>query len=302
MKKSLDKYICLGIGDAPKLYFVCVDGIVYNMYEEQFVAAYPDFRWRFKQRASVSFPTRNTTPRALLELLNALPPHASANIPTLFLEAMRVAAAYESMPQEIIRVRIGCSAYYAVRTAGYIIVLNEMSFTSRKYDVTYASMRSAKYDYLDELDKDLKRLFTLDTAIARFSDEDFKLFQRCWDYLKGETMPKTASPFIAYKALMLFDNGTDLNKYDRDVFIWNSVEGVKRINFRQYLDLVEAPHSGAYKLAKVCRTELSEFDESHYDTIKGLATPVNGDKRGTIYMCFRALWYVATKEMMPAQC
>lgn len=302
MSKPIDKYICLKVGDAPALYFPCYEGTVWCLDKERFLSEYPNFMR--VRRASVRFPCRHVTPNGLIALMDSFDAGPCAYIPKVFGAAMAVADTYEKIPQRVIRLTINMLSYYIIQTAGYVIILNEPSFYSRKYDMAHVSMRDIKVNENADLPRPIQILFAKSHAYCLFHDNDFELFEQSWELLKGENMPtaKKDATFIAYKALMLFDDGADLNKYDRDVFIWNSVDGVKRINFRQYLDLVEAPHSASYKLAKVCRTELSEFDESHYDAIKSLATPVNGDKRGTIYMCFRALWYVATKEMMPAQC
>ena len=111
-------------------------------------------------------------------------------------------------------------------------------------------------------------------------------------------MNDTVKPNIPYKAIQLFDTIDETSTYDRDVFVYSS-SGIRRMSFSEYLHTIEAAHSGDYKMVKVWRTALSEIDQAHFDAIKkSTYNGRSGNRLGTIYMCFRALWFAATKELM----
>lgn len=206
----------------------------------------------------------------------------------------------------VIKFRVGGQEpRYMVRSARAFSFLHEQTYMESEFYHQLNALVEVEYPNYYCVPNALLALAKMTFDIPYEDDRTLRVFDTAWQYLliykKGETETVDA-PFVSHKAIMLFEKGADLNGYDRDVFVWNSVDGVKRINFGQYLHEVEAKHSGTYKLVKVQRSDLNELDQTHFDAIAHLATPVNGDKRGTIYMCFRALWYAATKELMPASC
>lgn len=108
--------------------------------------------------------------------------------------------------------------------------------------------------------------------------------------------PKT--PSAAIKALMLFNADENTNSYDKDVYMWDSVNGVQRCSFAAYLKQVEAKHDAQYRLAKLSMLRVQGIALSDFKHMKAAHIPMNGDKTGTMKMVFRSLWYAATGEEM----
>lgn len=206
----------------------------------------------------------------------------------------------------VIKFRVGGQApRYMVRSARSFSFLHEHAYMESEFYHQLNALIEIEYPDYCCVPNALLALAKTTFNIPYEDDRTLRVFDTAWHYLqiykKGAT-ETVDTPFVSRKAIMLFEKGADPNGYDRDVFVWNSVDGVKRINFTQYLHEVEAKHDGTYKLVKIQESNLSELDQTHFDVIAHLATPMHGDKRGTIYMCFRALWYAATKELMPAMC
>lgn len=108
----------------------------------------------------------------------------------------------------------------------------------------------------------------------------------------------TKQPSAAIKAIMLFNSDENTNSYDKDVFMWDSVNGVQRCSFDAYLRQVEGAHEGTYKLVKLSMLRVQGIALADFKYLKKSPLPANGDKTGTMKMVFRSLWYAATGEEM----
>lgn len=108
----------------------------------------------------------------------------------------------------------------------------------------------------------------------------------------------------SYKALMLFgrkdsDEQYNINAYDRDVFVWNSVDGIRRMNFGQYLDLISAKHDFTIALYKLERKNLMGIVQEDFDKFAAYCCTTNTNfKDMRAQMWFRSLWYAASGEVM----
>lgn len=141
------------------------------------------------------------------------------------------------------------------------------------------------------------------------SDTDRRrTFDVLWDYLKSkqdekkEKIMKIQNP--ACKALMLFgrngrNDSYNINAYDHDVFVWNSVDGVRRMNFGEYLDIISAKHDATYALYKLERAGLMSIVQDDFDKFVAYCNTSNTNfKDMRAQMWFRSLWYAATGEVM----
>ena len=106
------------------------------------------------------------------------------------------------------------------------------------------------------------------------------------------------APSAAIKAIMLFNADENTSTYDKDVFMWDSVNGVQRCSFDAYLRQVEGAHEGTYKLVKLSMLRVQGIALADFKYLKKHPMPANGDKTGTTKMVFRSLWYAATGEEM----
>lgn len=104
----------------------------------------------------------------------------------------------------------------------------------------------------------------------------------------------------ACRAVQFFDDRAPSSRYERDVFLWTSVDGVRRVPFGEYLSLIQEPHDARYRLARLSVSELGDGNPvvaADADFIRGDATrDPRGDKT---YMAFRSVWHAATGELMP---
>lgn len=106
------------------------------------------------------------------------------------------------------------------------------------------------------------------------------------------------APRAAIKALMLFNADENTSTYDKDVYMWDSVNGVQRCSFDAYLRQVEGAHEGSYRLVKLSMLRVQGIALADFKHLKKSPLPANGDKTGTMKMVFRSLWYAATGEEM----
>lgn len=93
----------------------------------------------------------------------------------------------------------------------------------------------------------------------------------------------------------------DANHND-NIFIHDSVEGVKRIFPNQYMELVEAPHEGRYSLQRVTSEHLekSALVKADADYLIKTVTSVGVSyKTDKVILAFRSVWFAVTGEVMP---
>lgn len=106
------------------------------------------------------------------------------------------------------------------------------------------------------------------------------------------------------KALMLFGRKDshdtyDINGYDAAVFVWNSVDGVRRMNFGEYLDLLSDKHDATYALHKIQRKDCPGIVQDDFDKFVAYCCATNTNYKDLrAQMWFRSLWYAATEEVM----
>lgn len=101
---------------------------------------------------------------------------------------------------------------------------------------------------------------------------------------------------ISHRAIVFIDNlGND------NVFLYNSVDGVRRIFMNRYMELVEAPHNGQYSLQYVSlidieASKLVVADAAYLrNTVTKIDVPCKMDK---VILAFRSVWYAKTGEVM----
>lgn len=104
------------------------------------------------------------------------------------------------------------------------------------------------------------------------------------------------SKSISHRAIIFIDNpGND------NVFLHNSVDGVRRIFMNRYMELVEAPHDGQYSLQFVslkdfAKSKLTLADAAYLqNTVTSIDIPCRTDK---VMLAFRSIWYAKTGEVM----
>lgn len=124
-------------------------------------------------------------------------------------------------------------------------------------------------------------------------------FNIAWQYVcLANKEDKMAEKFIPYKALMLFNLDEQTNSYDKDVFLWDSVNGVQRMSFMTYLERVQEKHDGAYKLVKLNIARATNLAVADFKFLQAAKLSAVG-RSEKVYMVFRSLWYCATGEEMP---
>lgn len=104
------------------------------------------------------------------------------------------------------------------------------------------------------------------------------------------------SKSISHRAIIFIDSlGND------NVFLYNSVDGVRRIFMNRYMELVEAPHDGQYSLQYVslkdiAKSKLILADVAYLqNTVTSIDVPCKTDK---VILAFRSVWYAKTGEVM----
>lgn len=129
--------------------------------------------------------------------------------------------------------------------------------------------------------------------------DDIRDFSQAWQIaceLNGKETKMTA-PF---KALMLFNADENMNGWDHDVFLYNSVDGVVRMTFTEYMRKIEEKHDAQYKLFKLGMGRLDGLALSDFKWFKSHVTAQQTKYRDAkVLMVFRELWYAATGEEMP---
>lgn len=210
-------------------------------------------------------------------------------------------------PLDIISLKVsGDVQEFFIRTYSYITRRIGDDFFCGPYSKFHVPTQDFEYPCYPVVPLGLLALTHLDPELGTDDKKAYDTYYYVWfnvPIVNGPTkkevyMNDTIKPNIPYKAIQLFDTIDETNSYDRDVFVYSS-SGIKRMSFSEYLHTVEAAHSGDYKMVKVWRTALSEVDQANFDAMKkSTYNGQSGNRLGTIYMCFRSLWYAATKELM----
>ena len=108
---------------------------------------------------------------------------------------------------------------------------------------------------------------------------------------------------VACKAITFFDDRVNPHGYDRDVFLWTSVDGIRRLTFDAYLELIQAPHDARYRLVRMSVSDLNDSSLVVRDDADFLRTNVPSSgvavKTDKAHMAFRSVWHAATGELMP---
>lgn len=108
------------------------------------------------------------------------------------------------------------------------------------------------------------------------------------------------TPAAACKAVQFFDDHEPSSRYERDVFLWTSVDGVRRLTFANYMALIQEPHDARYRLARLSVSELGDGDPLVAADADFIQTSTSRDPTGDkAYMAFRSVWRAATGETMP---
>lgn len=203
---------------------------------------------------------------------------------------------------KILAINVGADRTYLVYTGCSVKYMREWSFSHSQFASIKA--KSVSYPCFPAVPFGLRKLMELTFTLDYYSDDIINEFKKMWYYLTvtevNTEMPvsKTETPAaVPYKALMLFDDYATANGYDHEVYLYSSA-GIKRLTFTEYLHTVEAAHSSNYRLVKCIKSALTGLDTTHYDALRKMDSPKNGNKLGTIYMCFRALWFATTGEAM----
>lgn len=148
----------------------------------------------------------------------------------------------------------------------------------------------------DSLPADLMALGPAAGGVKNYSakaDATFTMYWRVLGAKKEETMEKPSAPI---KALVLV--GKDENLTDtKNIYVYSSL-GIKRMSRAEYHTMCEEPHEARFQSATIYEEKLSKLDQTYFAALKGMTSPLNGNKLGSIYMSFRALWYSATKQIM----
>lgn len=101
---------------------------------------------------------------------------------------------------------------------------------------------------------------------------------------------------ISHRAIIFIDNESNDN-----VFLYDSVTGVRRIFMHRYMELVEAPHDGQYSLQHITlkdieASKLTIADAAYLrNTVTSIDVPCKTDK---VILAFRSVWYAKTGEVM----
>ena len=298
------RIIDLVVGDSPDLFFAYDDCRIYRLSPSAYREKYLLPRGRNTSVLSLAhFKSWDEAPSCFSHLNRKLVYHDNVSgladvIQDFFLCEAHINA-HKDAPIDTICVVVGNEVHHIIRTLSYIITLRCEDYITSKYTKpTKTKMYS--YPCYPVVPWALRDLMAM-VGKGDFTST-FKKYWFAWANIamnEEETkMNDTVKPNIPYKAIQLFDTIDETNSYDRDVFVYCS-SGIKRMSFTEYLHTIEAAHSGDYKMVKVWRTALSEIDQANFDAIKkSTYNGQSGNRLGTIYMCFRALWYAATKELM----
>lgn len=101
---------------------------------------------------------------------------------------------------------------------------------------------------------------------------------------------------ISHRAIIFIDDTSNDN-----VFLHDSVHGIRRIFMNHYMELVEAPHDGQYSLQRVNletieTNKLLNADAKYLqNTVTSIDVPCKSDK---VIHAFRFVWYAITGEVM----
>lgn len=145
------------------------------------------------------------------------------------------------------------------------------------------------------------------------TDESYRqlLFDEYWERA-GDTQPeKEVKPMLhnydvaanaPVKALMLFRKGDKpeiVDGYDRDIFLYNSVDGITRLNFFQFLRMVCLKHEYNIRFAKLQEGDLEPLQQADFKFLTGKVSSMDTKwKCAEVHAAFRSLWYEATGEVM----
>lgn len=299
------RIIDLVVGDSPDLFFAYDDCRIYRLspsaYREKYLL--PPGR-----NTSILFPIHfkswDEAPGCFSKLNRKLVYHDNisglADVLDDFFQCERYINTNKDKPLDNICVVVGNDVHHIIRTPSYIIAMRYDEYLTSQYAANPTKSKVYSYPCYPIVPNALRDLMAM-VGKGDFTST-FKKYWFAWANIamneEEDKMNDTIKPNIPYKAIQLFDTIDETNTYDRDVFVYSS-SGIRRMSFSEYLHTIEAAHSGDYKMVKVWRTALSEIDQAHFDAIKKSTYPEkNGNRLGTIYMCFRALWYAATKELM----
>lgn len=105
----------------------------------------------------------------------------------------------------------------------------------------------------------------------------------------------------AYRCLQICSPDSKLpnayHDYSCGTFLLHSSGGVKVLSFHEYLETVQAPHTGDYELQRLSITDLNDFEAHEYKWLWNNCRKVKGDDQRLNY-AFRTCWYCATKEVI----
>lgn len=298
------RIIDLIVGDSPDLYFAYDDCRIHrlspNAYRDKYLLPRGH---NTSLLLPVYFKSWDEAPRCFSALNRKLVYHENvsglADIIQDFFMCEAYINAHKDVPIDTICVVVGGEVHHIIRTLSYIITLRSEDYITSQYTKpTKTKMYS--YPCYPIVPYALRNLMAM-VGKGDFTST-FKTYWLAWANIatskEEDNMNDTVKPNIPYKAIQLFDTIDETSTYDRDVFVYSS-SGIRRMSFSEYLHTIEAAHSGDYKMVKVWRTALSEIDQAHFDAIKkSTYNGRSGNRLGTIYMCFRALWFAATKELM----
>lgn len=200
-----------------------------------------------------------------------------------------------------IDVQVGGEPHVLLRANGFITHLNAFDPILTTYCPSGVPTKRYYYPCYNSVPLAIRELLSIPHRDTNDLMTAFHKFFYVWDLIpeNGKEIPMNDTPKnTPYKAIMLFDTIDQTNGYNGSVFLYSS-GGIRRMDFAAYLHRVEEAHNAPYQLVKVWRSDLSDIDKAHFDAMMKSTYPEkNGNKLGTIYMCFRALWYAATKELM----
>lgn len=283
------------------LHFVC-DGKGVRRYGSH--GFYDEYKAAKYETQRLGYPTWGDAPKALLDLNQAASNAAPCNLVTNTTALTNFDSVWDYATKaalksaRVLEITVGDTVTYLMHNGHSVVYMPAYSFRHSQF----SGVRLGKVTYpcYPLIPFDLRELMKLTFSLDHFGENVIKRFDRVWSYLgttevKFEMSENTNN--CPYKALMLFDDYNSANGYDHDVYLYSS-SGIKRMTFTEYLHLVEAAHSGNYRLVKCIKSALTGLDNTHYDALRKMDSPKNGNKLGTIYMCFRSLWFATTGETM----
>lgn len=154
------------------------------------------------------------------------------------------------------------------------------------------------YPTVDDIPPELQSLGPAAASVKNFTAGADAIFTIYWHLLaaKREEKKTMEKPNAAIKALILV--GKDQHNADvKEIYVYSSL-GIKRMSCAEYQAMCEEPHEARFQSATVYEEKLNKLDQTYFAALKEMSSPLNGNKLGSIYMCFRAMWYVATKQIM----